>query len=98
MTLTEWRQNDKLRQWYYALTQTPEWQLLMQCMENSHVRHFQLSPVGPNDSDRVIRLGKIEGWDLYANTLNSAMALPAEQKDIGPPTFDDPSKDEPSTK
>lgn len=98
MTITEWRANEELVAWANKLFRQSNWKLLMEAMGHSHVRHGQLRPVGPSEVDCSRQLGKIEGWDLYQNTLESA----AEKDKIAvhiEATFADPALEkEPVTK
>lgn len=91
MTITEWRSNEELVSWAAKLFRSANWKALKETMENSHVRHGQLRPLGPSEVDCSRQLGKIEGWDLYQNTLESAGTkdTPAVQLEA---TFEDPTK------
>lgn len=92
MTLSQWRQNEDLVAWASKLFRHANWKLLREAMDGEHIRHGQLRPIGPSETDCSRQLGKIEGWDTYATTLESA-GIP--DTPVGPmpqATFSDPTK------
>lgn len=89
MTITEWRKNPELCAWAAKLFRGNNWKLLMEVMAQSHVRHGQLQPIGPSEVDCSRQLGKIEGWDIYQATMDSA-AIEVRQEPVIEASFESP--------
>lgn len=93
MTLDEFRNNKKLRDWAIQLFQSQEWIALMSAMERAHIRHSQLPILGADEVDCAKKLGMNDGFDLYQNTLLSAALTPMTVTELPSATFTDPLKE-----
>lgn len=71
--MADWRSNPELVKYAQQRFAEPHFQLLLAVMDNEHVRNMTYTVPVPEHSDSK-QLGKIEGWDLFRNTLASAEA------------------------
>lgn len=82
--LYDWQSNEQLVAWAHKVFSSAEWELITKIMErDQHVRHQ------PQQCEASQKLGRIEGWDLFAARL-SQFAEPVQITDIGEPTFEPP--------
>lgn len=81
--MADWRASPELVKYAQQRFAEPQFQLLLAVMDNEHVRNLTHTLPVPAQSDSK-QLGKIEGWDLFRNTLASAEDYHAQPKPLEP--------------